>query len=99
MTDKPAPTPPREPLRLPPNCRDVTAEKAGTVIGIVGATAADGHACDDLGEPIGPRLKLLLLTGTSAPISDHSIPASSVRRRDGAIGGVATRMQDMELHP
>jgi integrase len=21
------------------------------------------HACDDLGEPIGPRLKLLLLTG------------------------------------
>jgi hypothetical protein len=43
MTDKPAPTPPREPLRLPPNCRDVTAEKAGTVIGIVGATAADDN--------------------------------------------------------
>ena len=33
-------TPPREPLRLPPNFRDVTAEKIGTVIGIVGATAA-----------------------------------------------------------
>jgi hypothetical protein len=32
--------PPREPLWLPPNCRDVTAEKVGTVIGIVGATAA-----------------------------------------------------------
>jgi uncharacterized protein YjbI with pentapeptide repeats len=40
MTDKAAPTPPRAPLMLPPNCRDVTAEKAGTVIGIVGATAA-----------------------------------------------------------
>jgi hypothetical protein len=40
MTDKPTPTPPREPLRLPPNGRDVTAEKIGTVIGIVGATAA-----------------------------------------------------------
>jgi hypothetical protein len=40
MTDKPAPTPLREPLRLPPNCRDVTAKKIGTVIGIIGATAA-----------------------------------------------------------
>jgi hypothetical protein len=29
-----------DPLQLPPNCRDVTAEKIGTVIGIVGATAA-----------------------------------------------------------
>jgi hypothetical protein len=27
-------------LRLPPNFRDVTAEKVGTVIGIIGATAA-----------------------------------------------------------
>ena len=27
-----------QPLQLPPNARDVTAEKAGTVIGIVGAT-------------------------------------------------------------
>jgi hypothetical protein len=33
-------TRPCEPLRLPPNFRDVTAEKIGTVIGIVGATAA-----------------------------------------------------------
>jgi hypothetical protein len=40
MTDKPTPTSPRQPLRLPPNCRDVTAEKIGTVIGIIGATAA-----------------------------------------------------------
>jgi hypothetical protein len=40
MTDKPAPTPPREPLVLPPNFRDRTAEKIGTVIGIIGATAA-----------------------------------------------------------
>jgi hypothetical protein len=30
---------PRPPLVLPPNCRDVTAEKTGTVSGIVGATA------------------------------------------------------------
>ena len=29
-----------QPLVLPPNCRDVTAEKIGTVIGIVGAMAA-----------------------------------------------------------
>jgi hypothetical protein len=42
MTDKPAPTPPRPPLV--PNFRDVTAEKIGTVIGIVGATAAPGLA-------------------------------------------------------
>jgi hypothetical protein len=40
MTEKPTPTPAREPLRLPANCRDVTAEKIGTVIGITGATAA-----------------------------------------------------------
>jgi hypothetical protein len=48
MTDKqPEPmTPPSRPatssrgLRLPPNCRETTAEKIGTVIGIVGATAA-----------------------------------------------------------
>jgi hypothetical protein len=33
MTDKPH----RPPLVLPPNCRDVTAEKIGTVIGIIGA--------------------------------------------------------------
>jgi hypothetical protein len=39
MTDKPATTPPREPLRLPPNFRDVTAEKVGTVVAIVGAPA------------------------------------------------------------
>jgi len=32
--------PPREPLRLPPNCRDVMAEKMGTAMEIVGATAA-----------------------------------------------------------
>jgi hypothetical protein len=29
-----------QPLRLPPNSRDVTAERVGTVIGIIGATAA-----------------------------------------------------------
>jgi hypothetical protein len=34
MTDKPATTPPREPLVLPANGRDVTAGKIGTVIGI-----------------------------------------------------------------
>jgi hypothetical protein len=36
MTDKPA----SRGLVRPPNCRDVTAEKIGTVIGIIGATAA-----------------------------------------------------------
>jgi hypothetical protein len=40
MTDKPNPAPPRPPLQLPPNFREVTAEKIGTVIGISGATAA-----------------------------------------------------------
>jgi Tfp pilus assembly ATPase PilU len=30
----------RQPLRLPPNFRDVTADKVGTVIGIIGATGA-----------------------------------------------------------
>ena len=29
------------PLRLPPNFRDVTAEKVGTMVAIVGATAAE----------------------------------------------------------
>jgi hypothetical protein len=37
MTDKPAPTPLLAPLVLPPNFRDVTAERAGTMFGIVGA--------------------------------------------------------------
>jgi len=46
MTDKPNPAPPQPPLQLPPNFRDVTAEKIGTVIGIVGATAA-GKSQDD----------------------------------------------------
>jgi hypothetical protein len=44
MTDKPKKpnpvTPPRKPLVLPPNFRDVTTEKVGTGIGIVGAAAA-----------------------------------------------------------
>jgi Tfp pilus assembly ATPase PilU len=40
MTNKPNPVPPRRPLVLPPNFRDVTAEKVGTVVAIVGATAA-----------------------------------------------------------
>jgi hypothetical protein len=40
MSDKSNPVPPRQPLVLPPNFRDVTAEKIGTVIGIIGATAA-----------------------------------------------------------
>jgi hypothetical protein len=39
MTERPAPTPRREPLVLRANFRDVTAERIGTVIGIVGATA------------------------------------------------------------
>jgi Tfp pilus assembly ATPase PilU len=34
------PVPPRQPLALPPNFRDVTAEKGSTVVVIVGATAA-----------------------------------------------------------
>jgi hypothetical protein len=42
MTDKPAPTAPRQPLVLPPNIVDRTAERIGTVIGIVG--------CDGCGE-------------------------------------------------
>jgi hypothetical protein len=47
MTDKkPEPTP-RQPLVLPPNGRDVTAEKIGTVIGISGATAAAPKALPD----------------------------------------------------
>jgi hypothetical protein len=41
MTDKkPEPVLSSRGLRLPPNAIEVTAEKAGTVIGIVGATAA-----------------------------------------------------------
>jgi hypothetical protein len=37
MTDKPNPASPRQPLQLPSNGRDVTAEKVGTVMAIVGA--------------------------------------------------------------
>jgi hypothetical protein len=37
MTDDKPTTPPRKPLVLPPNGRDVTAEKVGTVMAIVGA--------------------------------------------------------------
>jgi hypothetical protein len=37
MTDKPESTPPRKPpYDFGPNSRDVTAERAGTVVGIVG---------------------------------------------------------------
>src|SRR5260370_27522187 len=47
---RPAPTPPRQPLQLPPNFRDVTAEKIGTVTGIVGAAGAKAT------QPRGPTL-------------------------------------------
>jgi hypothetical protein len=49
MTDQPdKPTPPAPPARtlfgtqliLPPNCRDVTHERSGTMIAFVGATSA-----------------------------------------------------------
>ena len=40
MTDNPNPVPPRQPLVPPPNFRDVTAERVGTVTVIVRATAA-----------------------------------------------------------
>jgi hypothetical protein len=40
MTDKKPESTPRQPLRLPPNFVDRTPERIGTVIGIVGATAA-----------------------------------------------------------
>jgi hypothetical protein len=44
MSDKPAPTPPRQPLQLPPNCRDVMAERIGVITTeIVGATVARLH--------------------------------------------------------
>jgi len=37
MTDDNSNPPPPQPLVLPPNFRDVTAEKVGTVMAIVGA--------------------------------------------------------------
>jgi hypothetical protein len=37
---QPNPVPSRPPLVLPPNFRDVTAERVGTVVAIVGAMAA-----------------------------------------------------------
>jgi hypothetical protein len=42
MSEKPEPAPQMfsRGLRLPPNCVEVTAKRVGTVIGIVGATAA-----------------------------------------------------------
>jgi hypothetical protein len=36
MTDKPAPKPPLQP---PPNFRDVTAERVGTITVVIGASA------------------------------------------------------------
>jgi hypothetical protein len=36
---QPHPSATTQPLVLPPNFRDVTAEKVGTIIGIVGAVA------------------------------------------------------------
>ena len=50
MTDKPAPTPLLAPLVLPPNFRDVTAERIGTVFAIIGATAAQGTAAVSLAD-------------------------------------------------
>jgi hypothetical protein len=51
MTDKPNPVPPRQPLVLPPNFRDVTAERIGTVVAIVGATAAGKDKPEGLTRP------------------------------------------------
>ena len=49
---KPAPTPPRQPPVLPANFVDRTAEKVGTVIGIIGATAAKGKATKTATQPV-----------------------------------------------
>jgi hypothetical protein len=43
MTDQPAPTPLLAPLVLPPNFRDLTAERIDTVFAIIGGTAAQGN--------------------------------------------------------
>jgi hypothetical protein len=45
--------PPRRPLVLPPNFRDVTAEKVGTVVAIVGAPAAPYQAVSLVGLLLG----------------------------------------------
>jgi hypothetical protein len=66
VTDRPEPEP-REPLRLPPNCRDVTAEKIGTVIGIIGATGV-GKAPK---VPAGSGVTLRAPQSASATASRH----------------------------
>src|SRR5271169_452778 len=43
MTDKPAPKPPRPPFQPPPNFRDVTAERVGTITVVIGV-GAEGQA-------------------------------------------------------
>ena len=73
MTDKPVPTLPREPLALPSNGRDVTAERLGTVMAIVGGTeAAEGQA------EIGP--------GPAAPASPRRF-RPGLGRISGAASG------------
>jgi hypothetical protein len=56
MTDKPTPTPPRPPLRLPANFVDAIAERISTVIGIVGATAAQKGTKPNIAEMVRKRL-------------------------------------------
>jgi hypothetical protein len=51
MTDKPATIPPREPLVLPPNFRDVTAERMGVITGILGAPKPEPTAPPSLRLP------------------------------------------------
>jgi hypothetical protein len=46
---------PRQPLVLPPNFRDVTAEKIGTGIGIIGASATGAYPQDRVHEPSSAR--------------------------------------------
>ena len=70
MTDKPAPTRPREPLVLPPNFHDVTAERVGTVVAIVGGTeAAEGRT--EIGPGPAAPASPMRFSGASGAMAAH----------------------------
>jgi hypothetical protein len=69
---------------LPPNFRDVTAEKVGTVMGIVGATEAEAE--------IGP--------GPAAPAPPCGFQARAIGHGPGQSGGqMPNRLAPTKMHP
>ena len=85
--------PPHEPLVLPPNFRDVTAEKVGIVVAIVGATGFNSEAegIFDIFKSLGAGELFKTMSGTDIV---HVPYKSSAGARNDIIGGQVQMMFD-----